>query len=101
MICGKNALPDGLRCCSVECGQIAEEQEAQMESLNDDEIPFWGDPPMAYDKIELDCTNCDGKIYKGDSTCRKCGVSVTTEQNQELDKLHKKREVEQKLDRKE
>jgi predicted nucleic acid-binding Zn ribbon protein len=40
VICGKNALPDGLRCCSVECGQIAEEQEAQMESLNDDEIPF-------------------------------------------------------------
>ena len=37
VICGKSALLDGLRCCSGECGQIA---EVQMEILNDDEIPF-------------------------------------------------------------
>jgi hypothetical protein len=30
---------DGLRCCSVACGQIAEVQKVQMEILNDDEIP--------------------------------------------------------------
>ena len=40
VICGTNALLDGLRCCSLECGQIAEAQEVQIEVLNHDEIPF-------------------------------------------------------------
>ena len=40
VICGENALLDGLRCCSVECGQIAEVQAVQMETLNDGETPF-------------------------------------------------------------
>jgi hypothetical protein len=40
VICGDNALLDGLRCCSAECGRIAEVRDAEMEILNDDEIPF-------------------------------------------------------------
>ena len=36
VICGENALLDGLRCCSAECDQIA---EVRMEILTDDEIP--------------------------------------------------------------
>ena len=38
VICGENALLDGLRCCSAECDRIAELRNVEI--LGEDEIPF-------------------------------------------------------------
>jgi hypothetical protein len=37
VVCGKNELLDGLRCCSAECDVIA---ETRSDILTEDEIPF-------------------------------------------------------------